>query len=103
MDKKYLLIGIIILALAVGIFFLFYDSDPCTSITDSSQHSDCYIDLAVTTGDISYCDVNYYTLDCITETDPLHQSDKETATVLCQKITDTSTRNTCQVYVDENY
>ncbi|MFA6888816.1 MAG: hypothetical protein WC254_04955 [Candidatus Woesearchaeota archaeon] len=103
MNKKTVaIIGIIILII-IGIILYFLLRNPCSSIKDSSQQADCYTELAVSTGNIKYCTVNYYTQDCLKKADPQYNANKETATDICQKVSDSSKREECLQYVNMNY
>ncbi len=99
-----LIVSVVVLLLIISVWFLFFNNnDPCADIIDSSQRADCYIELAQITSNVEYCNVNYYTQKCLKEADPRHTADKEDVKELCEQVTDTSTRNDCLMYVENNY
>lgn len=93
---------VLLLLLTLGYFFI-ARKDPCASITDSSQQRDCYINQAINSGDISYCKLDYYTQKCLEEADPKHEADKATVSSFCEAVSDSSKRNECLGFVNENY
>lgn len=92
-----------ILVLFIGILLYILLQNPCSSIQDSSQRAECYTAVAVSTGNVKYCTVNYYTQDCIEQADPQHTANKDEITALCEKVIDSSRRNKCLQYVNAKY
>ncbi|MBT3297965.1 hypothetical protein HN385_03510 [archaeon] len=108
---KYLLAGMIVLILLLVVIFVFFlpgednsNEDICKDITDTSQRSDCYNQLAKDTGNVKYCkEVSYYYEICINQADVNRESSKSEIENVCDKITDTSRRNSCYEYADQYY
>jgi hypothetical protein len=97
--KKYWIILIIILVL-IGFIFLFSSSNPCDDITDTSQRALCYGSL----DDISYCmEEPYYFDSCLDSVDPDRLASISELEEVCNAVTDTSRKEDCFVYLDENY
>ncbi len=97
--KKYLLILVILLVL-IGAILLFSNSNPCEDITDTSQRADCYASL----GNVAYCKQEaYYFDDCLDRVDPTRKASISEVEEVCNVITDTSRREDCYLYAEENY
>tara|TARA_Y100000310_G_C20495624_1_gene721388 strand:- start:393 stop:683 length:291 start_codon:yes stop_codon:yes gene_type:complete len=95
---KKLLLVLVLMFVVIGIVLLF-PSEPCAEFSDSSQKASCYADLALETGDLSYCS-HYWFDDCLNEVDPLYEGSVEG---VCEGISDTSRMEDCFEFVDENY
>lgn len=105
---KYLLAGVIVLILLLVILFVFIlpggSEDICAEISDTSQKSDCYNQLAKDTGKVEYCkEVSYYYDICINQADINREASISEVENVCDKITDTSRRNSCYEYANQYY
>ncbi len=105
---KYLLAGIIVLILLLVVIFLFIlpgeSEDICVDITDTSQRSDCYNQLAKDTGKIEYCkEVSYYYDVCINQADVNREASRSEVESVCDQISDSSRRESCYEYAERYY
>ena len=99
--NKLILIGIVLLILFA--LYLSYGDGTC-DISDTSLRAECYTSLAEETGDVSYCSNEaYYFDDCIDAADPNREASTDDLTEVCEAVTDSSRKEDCYQYIEENY
>ncbi len=110
-SKKFLLILGVLLILGFSMSYFFYMStadnysdSSCSTIADSQLRADCYTQLAKTTGEVGYCiNTNYWFEECLEISDPNHAANSETLQEVCEAVSDSSKREECFEYVENNY
>jgi hypothetical protein len=105
MNKKSIFIFIFIFAILLFCYSLYkiFTNDPCTRIKDSSSQATCYIDRAIKERKIAYCELDYYTQQCLEKVDTDFKAKKKDVEELCDQITDSSTKKKCHLHVMLNY
>ncbi|MFH1356511.1 MAG: hypothetical protein ABII18_05190 [bacterium] len=103
MNKKSIIILIVAIAILIFSIYSLLNLDPCSDIDDSSAKATCYIDRAIKEKDISYCNLDYYTQNCLEKADPNFKAKKQDVENLCDQIIDSSTKKKCHLHVMLNY
>ncbi len=109
-----LILGALFLLMIIIYYFSFLNSAEnstdgfldgnCESISDSQNKAECYTELARTTGEVGYCtNTNYWFEECLEIADPNFEADIDVLNEVCESVTDSSKRNECYEYVEENY
>ena len=66
--------------------------------------ANCYTDLAESSGDLSYCEnYPYYFDECLDFADPQREADENILNSICDANTDSSRKENCYEYIEENY
>ncbi len=94
----------IIVIVLITLLFYFIEQDECKGITDTSMKANCYTDLAESSGDLSYCEnYPYYFDECLDFADPQREADENILNSICDANTDSSRKENCYEYIEENY
>jgi len=99
MGKYWIAILMLFVLVTVLIIALFGSDNPCSEFTDTSQRANCFASL----GDVSYCAEESYYFDRCLDNDVNREASVSDVEKVCNSIIDTSRREDCFEYLEENY
>ena len=102
----------LIVIVLISLFFYLIDSgeeeiivdSTCEGISDTSMKADCYTRMAKESGNIEYCEnYPYYFDECLDFADQSIEAEIDDLEEICEANTDSSRKEDCYEYIEENY